>query len=97
MARRLIVTPRAQRQIARARAWWLNNRDKAPEAFDEELERGYALLLDQPYVGQRIRTKRRGGALRITLERIRYHLYYEVREAVFILSLWHASRRPPRL
>jgi plasmid stabilization system protein ParE len=97
VARRLIVTPRAQRQIARARAWWLRNRDKAPEAFDEELERAYALLLDRPMIGRRIRTRRRGGARVITVERIRYELYYEVREAVVILILWHASRRPPRL
>ena len=97
MARRLIVTPRAQRQIARARAWWLRNRDKAPAAFDEEIERTYLLLLDRPLIGQSVRTKRRGGARRVTLERIRYDLYYEVRDAVVILVLWHASRRPPRL
>jgi len=97
VARRLIVTPRAQRQIARARAWWLKNRDKAPEAFDEELERAYALLLDRPMVGRRVHTRRRGGARVITLDRIRYHLYYEIRDDVVILLLWHASRRPPRL
>jgi plasmid stabilization system protein ParE len=97
VARRLIVTPRAQRQIARARAWWLDNRDKAPAAFDEEIERAYVLLLDRPHLGQSVRTRRRGGARRVTLDRIRYDLYYEVKGAVFILALWHASRLPPKL
>ncbi|HEV2719839.1 MAG TPA: hypothetical protein VG323_07445 [Thermoanaerobaculia bacterium] len=27
------ISPRAQRQIRTARRWWLQNRDKAPEAF----------------------------------------------------------------
>jgi putative Mg2+ transporter-C (MgtC) family protein len=72
--RRLIVTPRAQRQIARERSWWLRNRDKAPAAFDEELERGFLLLLDRPHAGHRVQTKRRGGARVIHLDRIRYDL-----------------------
>ena len=97
MARRLIVTPRAQRQIARHRAWWLRNRDKAPQAFDEDLERAYLLLLDRPQIGQLVRTKRRRGARRLLLDRVRYYLYYEVGDAIVILALWHASRRPPRL
>jgi len=71
--------------------------ERAPEAFDEEIERAYLLLLDRPNVGQAIRTKRRGGARRIYLERIRYYMYYEAKDAIFILTLWHASRRPPRL
>jgi plasmid stabilization system protein ParE len=97
VARRLIVTPRAQRQIARHRAWWLRNRDKAPAAFDEEIERGFALLLDRPQAGQAVRTRRRGKTRRILLDRIRYYMYYEVKDTIVILALWHASRRPPRL
>jgi plasmid stabilization system protein ParE len=62
----------------------LRNRDKAPEAFDEEIERGFLLLLDRPHLGHRVRTKRRGGARVIHLDRIRYDLYYEVRDAVVI-------------
>jgi len=33
------------------------------------------------------------------LERIRYYIYYRIsaRDDVEIISVWHASRRPPRL
>lgn len=32
-----MLTAAAGRQLHQARTWWLENRDKAPEAFDEEL------------------------------------------------------------
>ena len=98
MARRsLIVLPRAQHQIAANAAWWRKNRDKAPGAFDNDLEGAYDLLLAHPEAGAEVGNTRRRGARRLHLERIHYDLYYEVTErAIFILALWHSSRRPPR-
>jgi plasmid stabilization system protein ParE len=98
VARRpLIVTPRAQRQIVANAAWWRRNREKAPTAFDEDLDQAYDLILAHPEVGTAVRNTRRRGARRLYLERIRYDLYYEVTErAIFILILWQSSRRPPR-
>jgi plasmid stabilization system protein ParE len=100
VARRLVITiASAKREIAAARAWWRDNRDKAPGAFDEDLERAIALILEQPGVGARIRGARRLAARRLYLARIRYYLYYEFTEgAIFILALSHSARaRPPRL
>jgi len=89
---------RAERQIQVARHWWLQNRDKAPEAFDEELVRAHNLLLNAPHVGQSSRSRHGKLIRRLTLERIRYYLYYRVeRDCVQLLSLWHTSHRPPRL
>jgi len=98
VARRpLIVLPRAQREIAANAAWWRRNREKAPSAFDEDLDQAYDLILAHPEVGVAIRNTRRKGARRLHLERIRYDIYYEVTEgAIFILTVRHASRRPPR-
>jgi plasmid stabilization system protein ParE len=100
VARRLVITiTRAKREIAAARIWWRKNRDKAPLAFDEDLDHALALIVDHPEVGARVGGTRRPGARRLYLERIRYYLYYEVAEAaIVILSLNHTARgRLPRL
>ena len=68
---------RAERQINTARAWWLRNRDKNPRAFDEDIEAALQLLADMPYAGKPVRI-RAGMARRLTLERIRYYLFYRV-------------------
>jgi plasmid stabilization system protein ParE len=91
------ISPRARRQIQAARRWWLQNRDKAPELFDDELDRVQELLARMPYAGKPAHT-RHGPARRLTIDRIRYYLYYRVLEdSVRLISLWHTSRRPPRL
>jgi len=91
------VSRRATRQLAAAEAWWLRNRDKAPEAFAQEIARGVALIRTTPGAGRIIHTRSR-PARRITLERIRYYLYYRVHtDRIEVISLWHTSRRPPRL
>lgn len=93
----LDVMPRADRQIRAARRWWLQNRDKAPEAFDEELDRVFELIESHPYIAPAVRVRQR-MVRRYTIERIRYYLYYRVeKDYVRVLSLWHTSRRPPRL
>ena len=89
---------RAERQIQVARRWWLQNRDKAPEAFDEEFVRARNLLLEAPHVGKPSRSRHGKLIRRLELDRIRYYLYYRVeRDRIQLLSLWHTSRRPPRL
>ena len=45
------VTPVADEHIQKASSWWLLNRDKAPHAFKEELERGFAIVSQQPDLG----------------------------------------------
>ena len=98
MTLEVIITPRARRQIAAAKAWWQQNRDKAPAALRDEIDRILDLIAEQPQIGHRIYRTRRRGARKISLERVRYDIYYEVRRnKLFVLSLWHASRRPPRL
>jgi plasmid stabilization system protein ParE len=87
------VTLRADRQIQKAADWWLANRPKAPEAFKEELQRGFDLISRQPGVGAHVTNVKLKGAMRIHLSRIRYFLYYRVRPSrVEVLALWHSSR-----
>jgi plasmid stabilization system protein ParE len=87
------VTARADSEIREAGAWWRANRDKAPHAFREELQRGFALLAQQPEAGTLATNTKLKGVRRIHLSRIRYFLYYRISPAqVEVLALWHSSR-----
>lgn len=95
---RLVISLRAQNQLAQAARWWLKNRDKAPEAFDEDVAEAYVSIMATPRMGQPAHS-RKGGLRRVLLPRIRYYLYYRVTadDDIEVVSIWHASRRPPRL
>jgi plasmid stabilization system protein ParE len=81
-----------------ARRWWLGNRDKAPEAFDEDLHYARQLLSSTPYVGKPWRTRTGKFIRRLTLERTRYYMFYRVTpDRVEVIFFWHTSRRPPKL
>jgi plasmid stabilization system protein ParE len=71
----------------------LANRDKAPAAFDEELDAIVTSLERDPeQIGQPQRERHRR---RVLLRRIRYYLYFRVVDngaMVQVLALWHASR-----
>jgi plasmid stabilization system protein ParE len=90
------VSRRAARQIRTAADWWSQNRPKAPEAFTEEIEKGFDLARSFPTAGEPVAHPRRTGVRRIHLGRIHYHLYYQVStdaaETVEVLALWHTSR-----
>ena len=87
------VTAVADAQVQKAAGWWLANREKAPGAFREELERGFALISQQPEVGAEATNVKLKGVRRIHLSRIRYFLYYRVQpDWVEVLALWHSTR-----
>ena len=86
------ATPIADGQIQKAARWWLANRDKAPNAFREELERGFALISLRPDVGAKAMNVMLKDVRRIHLSRIRYFLYYRaMKDRVEVLALWHSS------
>ena len=93
------LSKRAAREIARARRWWLANREKAPAALDEELAALVEKLEANPSI---VGVRQRGGSRRrVLLKRIRYYVYFRVSEdeaRVQILAFWHASRgREPKV
>jgi hypothetical protein len=70
------LSRRALAEASRARSWWLANRDKAPDAFDEELDQLLELLeADAEHAGLPARGSR---VRRILLERIRYYVYFRI-------------------
>jgi len=95
--RSVIVSPRARRHLDRASQWWLSHRDKAPLAFNEEVDAGFATIAESPLIYPLVNVTR--GIHRILLERVRYYIYYRVNadDDIVVLAVWHASRRPPRL
>lgn len=86
--------PRALGQLEEAREWWLQHRDKAPLAFDEEIDALVGLLEERPGLVGRPAIEP-AGVRRVYLRRVRYYVYFQVvegGEVVEILALWHGSR-----
>jgi plasmid stabilization system protein ParE len=93
----ILISARARREIEEAAQWWLENRDKAPEAFEEDLAEAFDLILHAPNLGVLVPSRIR-FVRRILLRRVRYFLYYrDTAPGIEVLALWHASRRPPSL
>jgi len=90
------LTQLAERQLIAAQAWWHRNRDKAPGAFDEDMQSALLYLSENLSSSTAYRHARRPNVRRYLVERIRYYIYFRVAEdKIQVLRIWHASRRPP--
>lgn len=95
MSYRLRTSRRAGRHIRDAAKWWLQNRDKAPLAFAEDLDDALRLVSELPRAGEPVHHAILRGVRRVLLARTSYHLYYVFDEAaatVELLALWHTRR-----
>lgn len=82
-------------QIRTAAEWWRQHREKAPDAFADDLERGLELIALLPSVGEPVPHSRLTSIRRLLLGRVRYHLYYHHEaesDSVDVLALWHTGR-----
>ena len=90
------VSVLADQQIQEANRWWRQNRDKAPDAILQEVERIGSLLSQQPQLGARATNVKLRGVRRIHIERIHYDVYYRVLgsppELVEIVAFWGSRR-----
>jgi plasmid stabilization system protein ParE len=93
---RIEVSDLADRQIHEADLWWRQNRETAPNAIREELERIGALIAFQPHLGARATNVKLRGVRRFHIERIHYDLYYRTvgspPESVEIVAFWGSRR-----
>jgi plasmid stabilization system protein ParE len=91
--RDVVVTRRALRQIERAAAWWSRHGPAAAGAIADDFEAAKNLLARQPGVGARSVSPLCPALRRLTLERVRYYVYYDIRPTqVVVLAFWHTSR-----
>jgi len=93
--REIRVSALADQQIEEADNWWRQNRDKAPRAIVEELDRIGRLLASHPLIGKRATNVRLSGVRRIHIERIHYDVYYRIvddPEVVEIVAFWGTRR-----
>lgn len=94
---RLVLTPRAQREIRRIDHWWRNHREKAPHLFRQEVDDALRLIALLPSVGSAYRGPHGQPLRRFHMEQTHHHLYYRVeREEVLVLTIWGAVKREPR-
>ena len=88
------LTAPAAHQLVQARDWWLEHRDKAPWALDEDIDALLSLLEERPeLIGRPVESA--PGVRRVFLPRVRYFVYFEIvddGDRVEILALWHGSR-----
>lgn len=93
----LLISDSARREIVEAQEASLQSYEIVPEALAEELRAFFELLLETPAIGELVPTRKRRFMRRIYLPRTRYYVYYlNIAPGIEILSVWHASRRPPR-
>lgn len=91
MRKPVFTTPQADLQILEIDAWWRQNRDKAPDLFEEELALAFAMLADSPGVGRRY--PHHPDVRRILLRSTRNHVYYvEQADRVVVVAVWGAVK-----
>lgn len=92
MTKPIVIQPEAEVQLLEHGMWWLENRDKAPSLFHDELERALALIAESPSVG--VPWPSPGSAVRrVLLRKTRKHVYYtETNDSVSVVALWGASK-----
>jgi plasmid stabilization system protein ParE len=92
MSKPLFTTPQADVQIEALDSWWRENRDKAPDLFQEELALAFRLIATAPGVGKRYRHPR-AQVRRILLRSTRNHVYYvEEEHRVLVVAVWGAVK-----
>ena len=92
---KLRIGKRAQREAARAEAWWGTNRPASPHLFTRELEETFAHICAVPGAGVPWPTAARPSLRRILMPRARNHVYFRVdarAQVVHVMAIWGAPR-----
>jgi len=91
---KVLFTPEALREIRRRRAWWEENRDKAPNLFREELATAVARLRAGQLEGAQLYTVHQSRKIwRLLMPKTKAHVYYRVdasRREVEVITVWNA-------
>ena len=72
---KLRILPEALERIDAARTWWVENRDKAPDLFDDELAAVLTHIATAPSAGQRVSLSRGRNVRRALMPKTAFHVY----------------------
>lgn len=92
MSKPVFAVPEALLQIMELDAWWRAHRDKAPDLFEEELDRAFQLIAAAPGSGRhyphpKVRVRR------VLMRGTRNHVYYvEQDDRVEVVAVWGAVK-----
>ena len=93
MPLKVLIKPRARREIHEAAAWWSENRPAAPGAVASDLREALDLLAEFPGIGTKVENSRDSETRRWHLKRVGYDIYYRPRgQLLEVVAFWHGSR-----
>jgi plasmid stabilization system protein ParE len=87
-------TPEAELHVLEIGLWWLQNRDKNPSLFEDELEAAEAYLKANPEV-PKVHTIKDGLPIRRYLLATNHHIYYHfdgAMQTIRIGAVWGALK-----
>ena len=94
MAYKIVVSPRAQKEIIKAIDYYLERSEDAPSNFITQLEKCYAFLESNPFFVIRYKNVRS-----LKLKKFPYSLYFTINEkteVIEILSCFHNRLNPKK-
>lgn len=93
MTKPVRTTLDADLQAVEIDLWWRQNRDKAPDLFEQELANALRTIASAPHVGKRIAHPQEPELRRVVLRSTRHHVYYVEREDyLLVVAVWGAIK-----
>ncbi len=91
---RVILSPRAKRELIRIVEWWKESTGAPPALLFSELKDAARRLGEVPHHGTRFAVVRGRVVFRLLLRESQVHVYYRVDDdAVRVLTLWSTARK----
>lgn len=88
MSKPVRTTPTADLHTLELDAWWRENREKAPELFEQELAMAFRTIGGAPAAGKRY-AHPSGEVRRIVMRTTRNHVYYvEYPDHILVVAVW---------
>lgn len=92
MGKPVRTTSEADAQILAADDWWRDNREKAPDLFEQELAMAIRTISSAPSAGRRY-PHPDADVRRVLMRTTRHHVYYVERDdAVVVVAVWGAVK-----
>lgn len=92
-------TPRAESETEAKRKWWRENRDKAPDLFDDELDEAVTKIRADATTGAVFASSYPSTVRRVLMPKTKNNVFFAIIDGeIVILSIWGAPRcRGPKL